>query len=186
MQYFCKKTNDPPNRLIGRETFSEDKTLTHLNFLLTLGLHSSSLKVEKRVRNFDADFPGSSFERALNTHGADGKYLVLVDGPSSELSGVVTVLTDFIARVRALRLIHQRNISPKLALALVRNSLVQCFGLMSPLLWARHTIVRFCDAVVRIPRRQVVAVADQNPDPDETFPDPWHVVRVLVPLFPVL
>ena len=86
--------------------------------------------------------------------------MVLVDGPFSNLSGGVSVLTDFIARVRALRLIQQRKISPKSALALVRDSLVQCFGLMSSLLWARHIIVRFRDAVVRTPRRQ--AAADQD------------------------
>ncbi len=96
--------------------------------------------------------------------------MVLVDGPFSNLSGDVTVLTDFIARVRSPRLIQQRNISPKLALALVRNSLVQCFGLMSSLLWARHIIVRFRDAVVRTPRRKVAA--DQNSVPDGIFPDP--------------
>ena len=82
------------------------------------------------------------------------------------------VLTDFIARIRSLRLIQQRNISPKLALALVRNSLIQCFGLMSSLLWARHIIVRFRDAVVRTPRRKVAV--DQNSVPDYIFPDPWR------------
>ena len=93
--------------------------------------------VEKRVRDLDADFPGSTFERVLNSYGADGKYLVLVDGPFSNLSGDVMVLTDFIARVRSLRLIQQRNISPLLALELVRNSVVHffatcrhCFGLV--------------------------------------------------------
>ena len=98
--------------------------------------------------------------------------MVLVDGPFSSLSGDVSVLTDFIARVRALRLIQQRNMSPQLALALVRNSLVQCFGLMSSLLWARHIIVRFRGAVVRTPRRQVAT--DQDILPGDTFPDPWR------------
>ena len=37
--------------------------------------------VKKRVRDLDAQFPGSTFERVLNSYGADGKYLVLVDGP---------------------------------------------------------------------------------------------------------
>ena len=127
--------------------------------------------VKKRVRDLDAEFPGSTFERVLNSYGVDGRYLVLVDGPFSNLSGDVSVLTDFIARVRAFRLIQQRNMPPKLALALVRNSLVQCFGLMSSLLWARHIIVRFRDAVVRTPRRQ--AAADQDILPGDIFPDPW-------------
>ena len=98
--------------------------------------------------------------------------MVLVGGPFSNLSGDVTILTDFIARVRALRLIQQRNMPPKLTLALVRNSLVQCFGLMSSLIWARNIIVRFRDAVVRTPRRQ--AAEDQDPVPDDIFPDPWR------------
>ena len=43
---------------------------------------------------------------------------------------------------------------------------------MPLLLWARHKIDRFCGAVVRTPRRQ--AVADQDPIPDENFPDLRH------------
>ena len=95
---------------------------------------------------------------------------MLVDGLLSYLSGDVMVFSDFIARDRSLRLIQQRNISPKLALALVRNSLVQCFGLMSSLLWARRIILRFRDTVVRTPRRKVAV--DQNSVPDDIFPDP--------------
>ena len=120
-------------------------------------------------RDLVAEFPGSTLERVLKSYGVEGKYLVLVDGPFSHLSGGVTVLTDLIARVRALRLIQQRDMSPKLALALVRNSLVQCFGLMSSLLWARHITDRFRDAEDRTPRRQ--AAADQDPAPDDIFPD---------------
>ena len=60
--------------------------------------------------------------------------------------------------------------SPKLAL--VKNSLVQCFGLMSLLLWARHIIVRFRYGVVRTPRRKVAA--DNNILRDDTFSDPWR------------
>ena len=164
--------NDPPNRLIGRETLGEVKTLARLDLAPDARAAQFQSDVEKRVRDLDAEFPGSTFERVLNSYGVEGKYLVLVDGPFSNLSGDVTVLTDFIARVRALRLIQQRNMSPKLALALVRNSLVQCFGLMSSLLWARHIIVRFRDAVVRTPRRQ--AAADQDPVSDDIFPDPWR------------
>jgi hypothetical protein len=164
--------NSPPNRLLGCETLGEVKTLARLDLSPDARAAQFQSDVEKRVRDLDAQFPGSTFERVLNSYGADGKYLVLVDGPFSNLSGDVMVLTDFIARVRSLRLIQQRNISPKLALALVRNSLVQSFGLMSSLLWARHIIVRFRDAVVRTPRRQVAA--DQNSVPDDIFPDPWR------------
>ena len=40
---------------------------------------------------------------------------------------------------------------------------------MSSLLWARHIIVRFRDAVVHTPRRQ--AAADQDILPDDIFPN---------------
>lgn len=96
----------------------------------------------------------------------------MVDGPFSNLSDDVAILTDFIARVRACRMIQQRSLSPKLALALVRNSLVQSFCLMSSLLWARHINGRFRDAVVRSPRHQVAE--DQNFTFEDTFPDPWR------------
>ena len=126
----------------------------------------------KRVRDLDSTYPGSTFEKVLKSYGEEGKYLVLVDGPFSNLSGDVAILTDFIARVRACRVIQQNNISPKLALALVRNSLVQSFGLMSSLLWARHINGRFRDAVVRSHRHQ--AAEDQNTTFEDTFPDPWR------------
>ena len=42
---------------------------------------------------------------------------------------------------------------------------------MSSLLWARHIILRFRDAVVRTPHLQA---ADQNILPDDIFPDPWR------------
>ena len=43
---------------------------------------------------------------------------------------------------------------------------------MSSLLWARYIILRIRDAAVRTRRRQ--AVADQDPIPDDTIPDPWR------------
>ena len=164
--------NDPPNRLQGRQALSEVRTLARLDLAPDARAAQFQSDVERRVRDLDTEFPGSTFERVLNSYGAEGRYLVLVDGPFSNLSRGVSVLTDFIARVRALRLIQQRDMSPKLALALVRNSLVQCFGLMSSLLWARHIIGRFRDAVVRTPRRQVAS--DQDILPDDNFSDPWR------------
>jgi hypothetical protein len=43
---------------------------------------------------------------------------------------------------------------------------------MSSLLWARHIIGRFWDAVVRAPRQQ--AAEDKNNLFDDVFPDPWR------------
>ena len=79
----------------------------------------------KKVRKLDADFPGSTFERTLKSYGNNGRYLVLVDGPFSNLSKDVGILTDLIARLRALRLLNQWDVSAKQALALNRNFLVQ-------------------------------------------------------------
>ena len=132
----------------------------------------SQSDVLKRVRDLDSEYPGSTFEKVLKSYGEDGKFLVLVDGPFSNHSDDAAILTDFIVRVRACRVIQQRNLSPKLALALVRNSLVQSLGLMSSLLWARHINGRFRDAVARSPRHQVTE--DQNFTFEDTFPDPWR------------
>ena len=74
-----------------------------------------------------------------------------VDGPFSNLSKDVGVLTDLIARLRALRLLNQWDVSAKQALALNRNFLVQKFGHLSSLLWARLILSRFRDVVSRNP-----------------------------------
>ena len=120
------------------------------------------------------EYPGSTFENVLKSYGEDGKYLVLVDGPFSNLSRDVSILADFIAHVRACRVIQQRGTSPKVALALVRNSLTQSIGLVLSLLWARHIIGRFRDAVVRAPRQQ--AAEDQNNHFDDVFLTPGVAV----------
>jgi hypothetical protein len=164
--------NDPQNRLIGRESLGEVKILARTDITPDARAAKFQSDVFKRVRDLDSTYLGSTFEKVLKSYGEEGKYLVLVDGPFSNLSGDVAILTDFIARVRACRVIQQRNISPKLALALVRNSLVQSFGLMSSLLWARHINGRFRDAVVRSHRHQ--AAEDQNASFEDTFPDPWR------------
>jgi hypothetical protein len=166
--------NDPPNRLIGRESLGEVKTLARTDMTPDARAAHFHSDVLKRVRDLDLSYPGSTFEEVLKSYGEDGKYLVLVDGPFSNLSGDVAILTDFIARVRACRVIQQRNISPKLALAIVRNSLTQTFGLISSLLWARHIVGRFRDAVVRAPRQHQQAAEDQNNHFDDIFPDPWR------------
>ena len=148
------------------------KTLARTD--ITPSAHATKFRsdVLKRVRDLDLAYPGSTFEKVLKSYGEDGKYLVLVDGPFSNLPDDAAILTDFIARVRAFRMIQQRSFSPKLALALVRNSLVHSFGLMSSLLWARRLNGRFRDEAVRSPRHQVAE--DQNFTFENTFPDPWR------------
>ena len=52
--------------------------------------------VEKRVRDLDAEFPGSTFERVLNSYGVEGKYLVLGTGPFQIFLGTLRfLLTSF-------------------------------------------------------------------------------------------
>ena len=157
--------NDPPNRLIGRESLGEVRTLARTDITPDARAVQFQSDVLKRVQDLDSEYPGSTFEEVLKSYGEDGKYLVLVDGPFSNLSEDASILADFIARVRAFRVVQQRNIPPKLALALVRSSLIQSFGLMSSLLWARHINGRFRDAVVRTSRQQ--AADDQNSNFDD-------------------
>ena len=69
-------------------------------------------------------------------------------------------------------MIQHRKISPQIALAVARNSLVQSSGLMASLLCARHIVSRFRDAVVRAPQNQSAADLDSNTD--YPFPDLWR------------
>ena len=81
----------------------------------------------------DAEFPGSTFERTLKSYGKEGLYLVFVAGPFSNLSKDVALLTDFVARLRAVRLLNDWDISPGQALALNRRLLIQKFGHLTSL-----------------------------------------------------
>jgi hypothetical protein len=89
--------NSPPNSLLGCETLGEVETVARLDLAPNARAAQFQSDVEKRVRDLDAQYPGSTFERVLNSYGADGKYLVLVDGPFSNFSGDIAVLTDLIA-----------------------------------------------------------------------------------------
>ena len=143
--------NTDPNPLAGVATLVEAKTLSSVAQSPDERAEKFQHDVLRRVRKLDADFPGSTFERTLQSYGKNGRYLVLVDGPFSNLSKDVGVLTDFIARLRALRLLNQWDVSAKQALALNRHFLVQKFGHLSSLLWARLILSRFRDAVSRTP-----------------------------------
>jgi hypothetical protein len=96
------------------------------------------------VRKLDAEFPGSTFERTLKSYGKDGLYLVIVAGPFSDLSKDV-------ARLRAVRLLNDWDISPGQALALNRRLLIQKFGHLTSLPWTRLIFGRFRDAASRLP-----------------------------------
>ena len=73
--------NDPPNRLQGCQILGEVKTLARLDLAPDARAAQFQSDVEKRVRDLDTEFPGSTFERVLNSYGAEGRYLVLVDRP---------------------------------------------------------------------------------------------------------
>ena len=93
------------------------------------------------MRGLDAEFPGST----PTSYGKDGRYLVFVAGPFANLSKDVALLTDFVARLRAVRLLNDWDISPGQALALNRRLLIQKFGHLTSLLWARLILGRFRD-----------------------------------------
>ena len=98
---------DDPNRLIGKETLVETKTLSSLAQSPDERAEAFQRDVLKRAEKLNADFPGSTFVRTIKSYGKDGLYLVLVDGPFSNLSKDVDVLVDLVARLRALRLLGQ-------------------------------------------------------------------------------
>ena len=127
--------NSDPNPLAGVATLVETKTLASVAQSPDERAEKFQRDVLRRVRKLDADFPGSTFERTLKSYGNNGRYLVLVDGPFSNLSKDVGVLTDLIARLRALRLLNQWDVSAKQALALNRNfwskSFVTCLPFFS-------------------------------------------------------
>ena len=85
------------------------------------------------------------------SHGKDGRYLVLVVGPFANLSDDFTVLCDFLGRVRALRTISNWNVSPKHTLTTNRHILVSLLGHLASLMWARLTLGRFRDALLPDP-----------------------------------
>ena len=64
------------------------------------------LDIVGRAKKLDLEFPGSTFEKTLRTYGGDGQYLAIVAGPFSYLSSDFRVLVDFLARVRAVRLLN--------------------------------------------------------------------------------
>ena len=125
--------------------------------------------VEKRVRDLDSKYPGSTFTQRLKSYGKDGKYLVLVVGPFANLSDDFMVLCDFLGRVRALRAINSWNINPKNALAMNRHILISRFGHLAALAWARLILSRFRDSV--LPN---FSSHDSGAFSDTCFCDPHH------------
>ena len=142
----------PTNRIFGKNHLAEVKTFTGK------GKGAPDARARKfqrdiisRAKKLDIEFPGSTFEQTLRTYGDDGQYLVLVAGPFSNLSSDFGVLIDFLARVRAVRLLNTWETKAGQALALNRQILVHKFGHLVTLLWARFILGRFYDAVSRIP-----------------------------------
>jgi len=66
--------NDPPNRLIGRESLGEVKTLARTDMTPDARAAHFHSDVLKRVRDLDLSYPGSTFEEALKSYGENGKY----------------------------------------------------------------------------------------------------------------
>jgi hypothetical protein len=83
----------PPNRLDACETLVEVKTLAALTMTPNARAQKFQSDVEKRARDLDSKYPGSTFTQRLKSYGKDGKYLVLVVGPFANLSD------DFITAV---------------------------------------------------------------------------------------
>jgi len=154
------------NRLFGVETLVEMKTLSQTTLTPDDRAREVQQSTENRVKKLDADFPGSTFERTYRSYGESGRFLILVAGPFSNLSDDFKVLVDFLARIRAMRLLHQWNTTPGQALALNRNALVHKFGHLVSLLWARLILGRFRDVVSHLPFEAATDAAEVPNDED--------------------
>ena len=154
------------NRLFGVETLVEMKTLSQTTLTPDDRAREVQQSTENRVKKLDADFPGSTFERTYRSYGESGRFLILVAGPFSNLSDDFKVLVDFLARIRAMRLLHQWNTTPGQALALNRNALVHKFGHLVSLLWARLILGRFRDVVSHLPFEAATNAAEVPNDED--------------------
>ena len=75
-------------------SLGEVKTLARTDLTPDARAAQFQSDVLKQVRDLDLTYPGLTFEEVLKSYGEDGKYMFLVDGPISNLSGDVTVLTD--------------------------------------------------------------------------------------------
>ena len=141
----------PHNHLYGVETLVEMKTLSQTTLTPDDRAREVQQSTESRTKKLDTDFPGSTFEQTYRSYGENGRFLVLVAGPFSNLSDGFMVFVDFLARLRARRLLNHWDIAPGQALALDRNTLVHKSGHLVSLLWARLILGRFRDVASRIP-----------------------------------
>jgi hypothetical protein len=160
----------PHNPLFGKQTLTDAKTLASHAKTPDQRADEFQREIANKVKELDIDYPGSTFEQTLKSYGVDGLYLVLVVGPFSNLSKDVGLIIDFVARLRAVRLINNWDMSARQALALNRRLLVQKFGHLATLLWAKLILGRFRDAVSRIPLKTTTGAgsgkgASDNDDP---------------------
>ena len=125
--FFIQFATESPWRLWSLVEF---KTLASLALAKCQNatLQQVQFDTEKRDHDLDLKYPGSTCTQVLKSHGKDGRYLVLVVGPFSNLSDDFMVLRDFLGRARALKAINNSNISPRHALAMNRHILVSHFG----------------------------------------------------------
>ena len=88
----------------------------------------------------------------------------MVAGPFANLSDDFTVLCDYLGRLRAFKMIHRWQVDPDHALAFCRYHLVQHFGSLVSLLWARLILRRLQDGVVADPSYRPRRSPDSNTD----------------------
>jgi hypothetical protein len=95
------------------DTLVKFKTLASLAMTPNARAQKVQRDIEKRARDLNLKYPGSTFTEALKTHGKDGRYLVLAVGPFANLSNNFMVLSAFLGRARALKAINSWDISLK-------------------------------------------------------------------------
>ncbi len=93
-----------------------------------------------------------NFRAELLPYGENGRFPILVAGPFSNMPDDFKVLVVFLARIRAMRLLHPWDTTPGIALALIETPLCKNLATWLPYfgLWARLILGRFRDVVSRI------------------------------------
>ena len=121
------------NDVVGRKSLVEHKTLASLLLSVQARARKVLTDIKKRSEGLDARHPGSTCVHELGLY---PKYIVLVTGPSGNLSSDFNLLVEFIARERAMQTMELRGTNPALAFAVHRRALVRRIGLLTSRGWA--------------------------------------------------
>jgi len=150
------------NRLVGRQTLVEHKTLAATSISVKARAERAKRQYQQRAQDLDATFPDSTFVREMMTYGANGAICVLVSGPFGNLSDDFSLVVDLIAQEKATAWIEKRKVHPNAALAHFRRGLVHRLGLFITRGWSQLIIDRWRDAVSSRPTQPATSGVGLN------------------------